>query len=173
MPRVTYRLKQGWRHLWITPDAIDLQIVAEVLPKTAFPLFKRLSRGDQAHACCVLAELRRSGTCSNDLAQAALLHDVGKARAGLSLPYRTLIVILRWLAPDTLHRLSESETQAWRRPLYIQREHAAIGARLCAAACCSPRVVQLVASHDLPSGQGVVMIEDVELAALCAADNAC
>lgn len=173
MARVAYRLKQAWRQLWIAPHAIDMQLVADVLPDAALALYKRMSRSDQAHTCCVLAALRRSQHVSTDLAQAALLHDVGKAGARLSLPFRTMVVILRWLSPGTLRKLGEFETPAWRRPFYIQRHHAAIGAGLCAAAGCSPRVVQLVMSHDLSTGQGVAMIEDVELAALHAADNTC
>lgn len=173
MTRVAYRLKQGWQHLCISHDAIDLEVVKGVLPGAAILLFGRMSRGDQAHACCVLATLRQSGPISPDLAQAALLHDVGKAGAGLSLPYRTIIVILRWLAPDALDKLSQVASPAWRRPFYIQRQHAAVGARLCESAGCSPRVVQLVWHHDLPASQGVAMMQDVELAALCAADNTC
>ena len=173
MTRVAYRLKQAWHHLYIGPNSIDLQVVKEVLPEAAIPLFSRMSKGDQVHACRVLATLRRSGPISPELSQAALLHDVGKAGAGLSLPYRTIIVILRWLAPDALDKLSQVASPAWRRPFYIQRQHAAVGARLCESAGCSPRVVQLVWHHDLPASQGVAMMQDVELAALCAADNTC
>ncbi|MHB1354777.1 MAG: hypothetical protein ACYCZF_02240 [Anaerolineae bacterium] len=173
MPRVAYRFRQAWRQLWIAPCAIDVQLVADVLPKAALLLFGRMSRGDQAHACCVLATLRRSQHVSTDLAQAALLHDVGKVGARLSLPYRTLIVMLRWLAPGVLCKLGEVATPSWRRPLYIQRQHAAIGARMCASVGCSPRVVHLVANHDLSTRRGTAMIMDVELAALYAADDTC
>jgi putative nucleotidyltransferase with HDIG domain len=173
MARLTYRLKQAWRHLRIAPHAIDRPMVAEVLPAAALGLFNRMSQGDQAHACCVLAALRRAGPVSSDLAQAALLHDVGKAGAGLSLAYRTLIVILRRLALAALHKLGEVGSPTWRRPFYLQRHHATIGARMCESVGCSPRVVQLVAAHDLSSGQGAAMITDVELAALCTADDSC
>ena len=173
MARVVYRLKQAWHHLFIAPRAIDLQMVAEVLPEAAVTLFCRMTRGDQAHACCVLAKLRRSGPISADLAQAALLHDVGKAGARLSLLYRTMIVILRGLAPGALRKLGQVGNPAWRKPFYIQRQHAAIGAYLCESAGCSPWVVQLVMNHDLSTSEGAAMMRDVELAALCAADNIC
>lgn len=173
MARVAYRLKQVWHHLYIAPRAIDLQMVKEALPEAAIPLFCRMPRGDQAHACCVLVALRRSGPISADLAQAALLHDVGKAGARLSLPYRTIIVILRWLAPGALRKLGLVGNPAWRRPFFIQRQHAAIGAHLCESAGCSPRVVQLVRYHDLSTSRGTDMMQDEELLALCAADNIC
>jgi hypothetical protein len=171
--RVAYRFKQAWHHLFPSPYACDLQIVKDVLPEPAVALFHRMSQGDQAHACSVLAVLRRSGPISTDLAQAALLHDVGKVEARLSLAYRTIIVILRSIAPSILHQLGQKDNPPWHRPFYIQLHHAAIGAGLCEAIGCAPRVVQLVMNHDLPRDEAAAMIRDVELAGLRAADNTC
>ena len=59
--------------------AIDWALVHSVLPEPACSLFAELSPGDQLHSLCVLHMLRQNErTVTTDLAQAALLHDIGK-----------------------------------------------------------------------------------------------
>jgi hypothetical protein len=173
MVRVGYRLRQAWHHLYVAPQTINPQIIRNTLPERVIPLFYQMSTGDQAHACSVLAVLLRTNTLSPELAQAALLHDVGKTGAKLSLSYRTIIVILRSLAPGILSQLGQVDAPCWRKPFYVQLHHASIGARLCETVGCAPRVVQLVLNHDLPTDLRADMIQDVELAELWAADSIC
>ena len=94
--------------------------------------------------------LRGEGHGDGALAQAALLHDVGKAGAGLTLVHRSLAVILERLAPGLLRRLARPAAGGWRYPFYAHLYHAEIGARRAEAAGCDPLVVALIRHHDGP-----------------------
>jgi len=170
---VLYRLEQGWHHLISSRAQVDYHLVTSVLDEPALMLFEQMSPADQAHACRVLEVLQASGPISCDLAQAALLHDVGKAQAGLSIFYRTWIILLRRIAPGWLVKLSANPGSAWQRPFYFQARHARDGARLAQMAGCGQRTVWLIEHHDLPPGNGIDMIIDTELQALQAADDIC
>ena len=137
-----YRLWQGFTprlNLW--PGRIDSGR-AQVLP-AAWSLFESLNRADQVHALCVLRHVEHAPDVSAALAQAALLHDAGKADAGLSLFWRTIGVLLDL---DGACRLSQSALLEY--PLYRQLCHAEYGAELCSRAGCAPEVVALVRWHD-------------------------
>lgn len=149
--RWAYRVRQGLVRLrarWYPPD---LESVSQTLPPPAMRLFITMSRGDQAHSLAVRDLLRRDGGATLLLEQAALLHDVGKAGAGLNLCYRTVIILLEALRPDWLARLAADDTRKWRRPFYHDAHHAAIGAVKCREAGCSEAVVALVRYHDSPA----------------------
>ncbi|NLV73875.1 MAG: hypothetical protein GXY52_04210 [Chloroflexi bacterium] len=150
----------------------DTQPPGELSP-AAQALYERLSPFDQAHAQRVLAALRQAGTVSPDLAQAALLHDVGKADAGITLVHRTLVVLLGRLSPRLLQRLAGDGRNRWSAPFYAALHHEAIGAELAQRSGCSPRTVWLIRNHSLKSTPcGGIMTDDAELAALQAADAA-
>lgn len=145
-----YRLRQGLARivtLWRPPDTRPAQ---EALSAEAFELFCTMSAADQGHALAVLRVLRGEGPVSPDLSAAALLHDVGKADGGLTLPYRTAIVLLETFWPHALERLCVGAEGTWRRPFAADANHAATGAERCLAAGCSKRAVALVRYHDTP-----------------------
>ncbi|MCE5260168.1 MAG: hypothetical protein LLG44_14090 [Chloroflexi bacterium] len=173
MNRTRYRFRQGWHYLTSSEEAVDYVLVRAILDEPALSLFRRMPIADQVHACCVLAALQATGLISDDLSRAALLHDVGKTQAGLSIFYRTCVVLLRRLFPKWLAALSAKPEPAWRRPFYIQARHAALGAYMARNAGCSERTVWLIEHHDLRSSQGTGMIADKELLALQAADDVC
>ena len=112
------------------------------------------------HAHCVLAStvgaMRASEYWEGDapawLIEAALLHDVGKAQAKITVWHRTLIVLLGALRPGWLAPLTRPPTpgqaRSWRYPFYVARRHAALGADLCAEAGCAPETVTLVRLHE-------------------------
>jgi len=144
-----YRLRQGLARivtLWRPPDTRPAQ---EALSAEAFELFRTMSAADQGHALAVLRLLRGEGPVSPDLSAAALLHDVGKADGGLTLPYRTAIVLLETFWPQTLKRLCGYAEGSWRAPFAADAHHAVIGAERCLAAGCSMRTVALVRYHDV------------------------
>lgn len=142
-----YRWRQGWMRLRARRDAIDLATARRVLSGESYRLFAAMPLGDQLHALAVLAVIERSGAPGETLAQAALLHDVGKAGGGLTLAHRTLIILLAWLRPRWLARLGAEAAPRWRRPFYVHRHHAELGAERCAAAGCASEVVALVRHH--------------------------
>lgn len=142
-----YRARQFWARLTAPWRHLDEGAAQQVLPPAAWALYARMSSGDRQHALQVLERLRAEGAWPDAVEQAALLHDVGKARARLTLMHRTLVVLLQALSPAALLRLAGDGTPAWRRPFYVQAHHAEIGAADCAQAGCPPETVSLVRAH--------------------------
>ena len=143
-----YRLRQGMARIaarWRPPDVSP---AAELLDPAAMALFTSMSSADQGHALAVLHRLRSEGDCSPDLEVAALLHDTGKTSGGLTLPYRTAIVLLERFWPEMLRRLCDQAEGTWREPFAVDALHPAIGAERCERAGCSQRTVALVCQHD-------------------------
>jgi hypothetical protein len=154
--RVLYRLGQFWRGLRATVTPEDRRRVASVLPAAALPLFMKMPLDAQRHSLDVMVRLWTLGEYHPDLAIAALLHDCGKvasAQGGvkIGLWLRGPLVVLAaffpriaqdWASPDPAH--------GWRYVLYVQREHAAIGAAWAAQAGCSPLSCWLIAQHQTP-----------------------
>jgi len=152
--RCKYRVGQFFMRLGVGQAPIDPEAARSLLPEAAFALFDSMSPGDQAHALCVLRVLRQGGAVADDVAEAALLHDVGKAGSGLTLPHRVLIVLLRWLDGGLLESLATEPGRnaplpgSWRYPFHAQAHHAELGAQRCAQVGCSPSTVALVAHHE-------------------------
>jgi predicted HD phosphohydrolase len=89
-----YRARQFARYLRgarLDP-AEQEQVRARLGPRLA-ELFARMSPGEQAHSLRVAQTLLARGETTPDLLAAALLHDVGKTRAPVSLPGRVLAVL--------------------------------------------------------------------------------
>lgn len=172
--RLRYRVGQFFGRLAARRAPGDLCAAAEVLPAAGLELFCALGPGDQRHALQVWRTLRAEGPCPPSLAQAALLHDVGKAGSGLTLVHRSLCVVLDALAPGALRRLAGPGARSWRAPFHAYLYHAEIGARRCAEAGCGPLTVFLVGHHDagaLP--KDVPPAWQAALAALRRADERC
>ena len=144
----------GWRHrirrfacqLTITCPPEDV-CARQLLPEVALALFRSMSVADQQHSLRVLLTLRKAGTWPGEVEQAALLHDVGKSQARLTLFHRVAGVLLETLASRWLARLAVTEAAPWRYPFYVYVHHAEIGAALCAQAGCSPVTMALVRAH--------------------------
>jgi hypothetical protein len=115
-------------------------------------LFSQLSRGEQAHSLQVLRALRQQGHTRPELLQAALLHDVGKVRAPLSLAGRVLVVLAGRFMPGLAARWGRAPApRGWPRPFVTAARHPEWGAELCAAAGADPLVVSLVRWHQAPA----------------------
>jgi hypothetical protein len=84
----------------------EIRSATGILGLEARSIFRRQTTQDQRHALAVYAALRGAGHTNPDLLRAALLHDVGKAAAGLTLWWRTVIVLLSQFTPRLLARLS-------------------------------------------------------------------
>lgn len=171
--RWRYRVWQGGIRLraGLWPGSIDRRPARAVLHDRAWELFLRASAGDQAHSLCVLHTLERSGPVAVSLASAALLHDIGKVGAGLSLAYRTAIVLLR--ASGRLDRWAADQPGSWRYPIYLQLQHARRGAFLCEEAGCDARTVALVRWHETPLAEIPDQTIRADLERLQAADDRC
>jgi len=180
MGRWRYRVWQFFMRLGACLTLEDTGPAREILPDAAWKLFMAMPRGDRWHGLCVYRRLCRDrDSISRDLAQAALLHDVGKASARLTLVHRSLIVLLGRMAPDVLAQLSASDERGWRYPFHVHRHHDVLGAALCEGAGCSARTVHLVRHHERSThghdgaSRTVPPVRDEELDALREADDRC
>jgi len=175
--RIWYRVSQFFHALTARAAPAEVAQAITLLPADARVLFGRQSRADQCHALAVWRSLRQAGYSNPQLLSAALLHDVGKAAARLTLWQRAAIVALDRFAPRALQRLGhsgvagEGRAWGWRHPFAVTVHHAELGARWAEEAGCSPVTVTLIRRHQ----DRVVSAEteaDRLLAALQAADDA-
>ncbi len=172
--RLRYRLGQVRRRLGASGSADEASLASEVLTPHGFALFGQLDAGDRRHAVCVLRTVRAEGPCRPELAEAALLHDVGKAGGGLSLAHRCLATILASLCPGILARLARPEPRSWGYPFHVYLHHAEIGAGQCARIGCSPLTAYLVGHHDgQPDAEAVPADWRAALDSLRSADERC
>jgi len=149
-----YRLRQFRRGLRPTVSPAEVEAAARILPPAAFALFQRLSVDAQRHGLNVWQTLaRQPDPLPNDLAVAALLHDVGKMAtitAGwqLNVWWRSLLVLLEMSRPGLVTRLAMADPQTgWRYLFHVHLEHPAIGAEWAAISGCSSLTCWLIAQH--------------------------
>jgi hypothetical protein len=81
------------------------------------------------------------------LAQAALLHDVGKVEGRIRLWHRVATVLLQALRPALLCHLALNEPHSWRYPFFVSLHHAEHGADLSAEAGTDAVAVALIRAH--------------------------
>lgn len=119
----------------------------EVLPPDLLALFHRMPPADRAHGLTVLSELQAAGHEDPVLLQAALIHDVGKAEARVTVVHRVARVLLRWIAPSVWDWLAGGPT-GWRRPFWVVANHPARGAVWVETSGGSPELVALIRYHE-------------------------
>jgi hypothetical protein len=143
---ISHRVGQFWRHSAgrVAPAELD---EAERILGSLMPLFSALPQNEQRHGLDVLQTVLRRGGSDRLLLQAALLHDLGKGEAGISVIERSLAVFLTATFPAGL--------EAWRRllPSFRRRyaaylDHAALGAHRLAAAGAEQLAAVVREHHD-------------------------
>jgi AcrR family transcriptional regulator len=163
-------------------------------------LFRRMSAAEQTHALAVLHTLQqdgfkvmsspdrfRSGTDAGGsrdrhsaqaidadpaLAQAALLHDVGKIGERIRIWHRVATALLQALYPALLRHLALNEPRSWRYPFFVLLHHAEHGADLSAGAGTDAVAVALIrAHHTAPEQSGLDAPRQALLTALRCADE--
>lgn len=146
--KLRYRVGQFFGRLRARPSPADLEAVRGLLADGEHALFCGMPAGDRLHGLCVWRSLEWPGEPPAALARAALLHDVGKTGAGLTLVHRSALVVAEALAPRLLRRVGREPGGVWRRPLHAYVHHATIGAERCAAVGSDGDTVALVRYHD-------------------------
>ena len=151
MRRAFYRLGQFRAHLWPRPPGpADLAEIHRLLPLPLTALFRKQTLGEQAHALRVMRRVAAAGgedAGQLELLQAALLHDVGKTAAPLSLLGRAAVVLVGWVSPRLRARLGRGRPRGMLRPFVTASRHAEWGAQLCAQAGAPPLTIELIRRH--------------------------
>ncbi len=148
-----------------------------VLPDRLFELFLRMPPEDRRHGLDVLDRLESDPAIARDsdgpLLAAALLHDLGKAEAGVAIRHRIARVLLRPTLPGLWRWLSGWPT-GWRRPFWAVAHHPERGAIWVETAGGDPALVELIRHHEReapPAWRGLDLAR--WHAALAAADGSC
>ena len=144
---IAYHVRQFIHSIGARIAPAELDFVGEHLPPAAASLFASLPVQDQRHGLDVAMGLAGSGICDTDVLAAALLHDAGKAGAGLTIFHRAAVVLLQVGRPQWLASLVRPAEGDWRHPFWVHRQHGEIGAALARQAGCSETTVWLIASH--------------------------
>lgn len=140
-------------------DARDTQLAARYLGAAERELFSRMDEGDQTHSLRVaqlcLASLERFPELDErTMMKAALLHDVGKIGADLTLAFRTLWVLGHRVAPWVLdwvaRRSAGARPGSVRHKMHVQLRHAAIGGEMLREIGTEEDVCRLVAATGGP-----------------------
>lgn len=145
--RIRHRIRQGLAALTAFARRVDWATAEEVLTAEQMALFRRMRRSEQLHSLWVMKTLRAQGHNHPDLLVAALLHDVGKSRYPLTLPERTLVVLVRRLVPHLATRWGAGRPQGWRRAFVIACQHPLWSAEDMLAAGASPLAAALARRH--------------------------
>lgn len=140
-----YRVQQVYRFFSVRLQPQDVAWLKTLLSPAEQTLFFAQQVGDQAHAMTVARTLEAQGDTDRRLLQAALLHDTGKA-PGVSVAHRTLLVLLKYFAPERLRSLTPTTT-GWLAPLARGYYHPMLGANLAEEAGSHPDVVTLIRYH--------------------------
>jgi hypothetical protein len=129
MGSALHRVEQFWRHSSGRIRPAESELARELLGPVLFQAFMELPRNERRHGLDVLATVDRlEARPDRLLRQAALLHDMGKAQAGMSVIDRSQAVFLRAAAPP-LWRLYLRLRPAFARRYALYRDHARSGAR--------------------------------------------
>jgi hypothetical protein len=156
MKPMWWRVVQFFGALTATVRPDELDTVMRYLEPPQMALFQRMTVWDQRHSLDVFARLQANGNQDPDLLRAALLHDVGKSRARVTVWHRVLVVLLAGVRKDWLKRLAAVES-GWRQPVAAIVWHSAAGASLAADAGCSATVQEYIREHDNPQATGPVL----------------
>lgn len=172
-----YRLRQFWYGWSAAIEPAELRVALAYLPAAAQTHFQRLPRDAQRHSLNVLQTLQQQTTVNDDLAAAALLHDIGKLAADeagvrINLWVRSLLVVLELLAPRLLTQLASANVaQGWRYLLYVHQMHPMIGAEWARAWGCTPLTCWLIEHHQDHLSTAPITAKEQDLVLLQWADN--
>jgi hypothetical protein len=149
-----YRVWQFWKSFKSGPlnqtqnDEID-----ELLNNDEASLFHSQTKADQQHSYRVMCLLKDSGCENEHLLAAALLHDVGKARVGISWWHRPTVVLGRALSPVMADSWADGVWTGLRMPFVVNAKHAEWSAEAATEAGSAPLTIELILRHhDPPPG---------------------
>ena len=168
-----YRIQQGLRALFAFSQPVDHALAAQYLSPDLMTRFRQMRHSEQLHSLQVLRTVQAQGCITDDLAVAALLHDVGKSRYPFPVWQKTLVVLVKEIAPTWFQRLSSGdEANFFQRPFVLSQHHPRWSADIVRPAGASDCAVWLVEHHADPIAQWADHPWADLLACLQTADNA-
>lgn len=129
MGSALHRVEQFWRHSSGRIQPAETELARDLLGPVLYPVFMGLPRNERRHGFDVLATVDRlEARPDRLLRQAALLHDMGKAGAGISVLDRSQAVFLRAVSPRVFSLYLRLRPSFARR-YSLYRDHAEAGAQ--------------------------------------------
>ncbi len=125
-------------------------LVTAVLTPSQQQLFRQFTLSDQWHSYRVATMLQEAGHTHHDLLVAALLHDIGKTKAPLSVFERSWIVLVQWFLPNRVEQWGGGEPVGWKRPFVVKMQHPEWSAQMAVQAGSTPLAVSLIRRHQDP-----------------------
>ncbi|MGJ3237450.1 MAG: hypothetical protein ACFE0Q_01965 [Anaerolineae bacterium] len=152
---ITQRLQQGIGALFAFARTVNYDLAEQYLTPEQMDLFRQMAKAEQLHSLNVLRDvLVQEQRTPHELAVAALLHDVGKARKHLAVWQKTLSILVRKFLPALDERLSrEGDLHSWRMPFMVRRYHPQWGGHMLSQTDSSPISIWLVTHHAEPAEQ--------------------
>lgn len=146
--RAKYRVWQLWRTLRPSDlGSSEEAEIASILSAGEVDLFCRQKPADKQHSFRVKRTIEASGSESEDLLKAALLHDIGKTCGDITWWDRAVVVISESLVPSYSDRWSNGSGKGWSRPFVMKVKHPEWGADAASAAGSAPLTVELIRWH--------------------------
>lgn len=170
-----YRVRQFVKAVSASVTDDELRTVSQRLGPCLHRLFVCMDPRDQRHCLDTFAALQEEGSAGQNLLDAALLHDCGKALGSIAIWHRVALVLTNAAGLRGLEAAAGAPRGSLRHTLYVQREHARLGADLAAGCGASPELVSLIRWHEsgaAPAGDAVDAATAVDLEALRRADCA-
>jgi hypothetical protein len=160
---VRHRVRQFFRAVLARVSPGERTIVRDTLSSAQAALFWRMACCDQRHGLDVYHALRDTGCQDKALLAAALLHDVGKAAAPLTVAHRVAVVLIERVLPGWLARWA-SDRKDWKAPFAAHVQHPQIGAAWAEAAGSSTDTVRLIREHhiDAPQDGRLVALQEAD-----------
>jgi hypothetical protein len=148
LERVGYRFWQLKQELMVRPLPPEAwREIQAILTMAEIQLFHCFSPSDQVHSYRVMRTLQAAGYHSPALLAAALLHDIGKTKVGLSLVDRVVIVLTQVFWPAQIAAWGQGGLRGWRRPFVVRAQHPNWGAEMAQAAGSLSLTVALIRRH--------------------------
>lgn len=146
-----YRIQQVQHNLLAGPlPMLARELVTAVLSPAEQQLFSQFTLSDQWHSYRVATMLQEAGHNHHELLVAALLHDVGKTKAPISVIERSLIVLAQWFFPNRVGEWGDGEPVGWKRPFVVKMQHPEWGAQMATVAGSNPLAISLIRRHQDP-----------------------